>query len=49
VEANRISTSLLARSAVERKYLTVEYIVDLLLRKTPTFSWFDPVEVHEAP
>lgn len=38
VEANRASTSLLARGIVERNYLTVGYLTDLLARKARRVS-----------
>ena len=46
VENNRLTTGLLAQSIVNRDYLTVGYLVDLLKRKSETFSWMDEATVH---
>lgn len=42
VEENRFSTALLARSSVQRDYLTLDYLVGLLPRRATSFSWYDP-------
>lgn len=42
VEANRLDASLLARTIVEREYLTLGYLIDLLRRKPQMFDWYDP-------
>jgi hypothetical protein len=41
VEKNRLSTALLVRSVVEREYLTVSYLADLLARKAGSFAWYE--------
>jgi hypothetical protein len=38
VETNRVSTSLLARSIVQRRYLPVRHLIDLLRAKASAFS-----------
>jgi hypothetical protein len=41
VEKNRLSTSLIIRSIVERNCLKVGHIVDLMKRKAEQFSWYE--------
>jgi stress response protein SCP2 len=47
VEANRLSAALLARSIVNRSYLSVEYIMWLLKHKVETVSWYEGQELAE--
>ena len=41
VEKNRFSTSLSVQSIVERKYLCIGYLIDLLASKSKSFSWYE--------
>lgn len=45
VEANRASIALIARSVVNREYLCLQYLVDLMRRKATSFSWYDGREI----
>ncbi len=41
VESNRMSTTLLTRSIVNRKYVSAAYIIRLLIRKAKDVSWYE--------
>ncbi len=41
VEENRVTTALLTRSLMERRYLTLGFLVELLRRRAGDFSWYE--------
>lgn len=49
VEVNRLSTTLLARAIVEREYLTVGYLVDLLAAKAGGYAEYSPDVEFDGP
>ena len=49
VEANRLSTAMVARSILERRYLTVGHLVDLLRAKAGTATTWSPGLVLDGP
>lgn len=49
VEENRVSTSLLARGILERRYLTVSYVVELLRRKAGAYELYTPGQELTEP
>jgi len=49
VEANRVSTGLLTRTILERDYLTVRYLVDLLQAKGCAVARWDPDRKIDDP
>jgi stress response protein SCP2 len=50
VETNRVSASVLARAIVERRYLTMHYLVDMLQQEAGAFSWYaQHVNLAEEP
>ena len=44
IEENRMSTALLVKSIVERKYLCIKYLIDILAYKAESFSWYNEKE-----
>jgi hypothetical protein len=49
VEGNRVSTALLARNIVERRYLTMRYLIDLLRERAERFTEFRAGERLDEP
>lgn len=50
VEANKVSTTLLVCSVVEREYLTVKYLADLMKKKAKSFSFYEKgMKIPESP
>lgn len=47
IENNRVTTSLLAQSIVERQYLPIAYLLDLMRRKSKSFAWYGDGEMME--
>lgn len=41
VEENKLSTALSVRTVVEREYLCIGYLIDLMLSKAESFCWYD--------
>jgi hypothetical protein len=49
VEDNRISTALLARTIVERDYLTLDYLVEMLATRADRVTPWREEDVYDAP
>jgi len=47
VETNRLSTALLVGGIVERQYISLAYLTDLLMRKADVSSWYEGQELTE--
>lgn len=49
VEANRMSTALLIKMIVNRQYLTMGYLVNMLKGKARKFNWHDGKRTYQKP
>jgi len=47
VEENKANTSLTVQSIVAREYLSVGYLIDLLLPKSKSFSWYNGQKIKD--